>query len=75
MFVMLLCLVYAALLSPAGEGLIFWLLWLLCLFCFCHFPTWCPGSGVVLDCIDSLSLPPFLIHYIVLVCHPEIIVK
>ena len=20
--------------------------------CFCHFPTWCPGSGVVLDCID-----------------------
>ena len=21
--------------------------------CFCHFPIWCPGSGVVLDCIDS----------------------
>ena len=21
--------------------------------CFCHFPMWCPGSGVVLDCIDS----------------------
>ena len=21
--------------------------------CFCHFPTWYPGSGVVLDCIDS----------------------
>ena len=20
---------------------------------FCHFPIWCPGSGVVLDCIDS----------------------
>ena len=20
--------------------------------CFCHFPMWCPGSGVVLDCID-----------------------
>ena len=20
---------------------------------FCHFPMWCPGSGVVLDCIDS----------------------
>ena len=19
---------------------------------FCHFPMWCPGSGVVLDCID-----------------------
>ena len=22
---------------------------------------WCPGSGVVLDCIDSLSLPPYLL--------------
>ena len=22
------------------------------LVCFCHFPMWCPGSGVVLDCID-----------------------
>ena len=21
--------------------------------CFCHFPIWCPGSGVVLDSIDS----------------------
>ena len=21
--------------------------------CFCHFPKWCPGLGVVLDCIDS----------------------
>ena len=20
--------------------------------CFCHFPMWCSGSGVVLDCID-----------------------
>ena len=20
---------------------------------FCHFPIWCPRSGVVLDCIDS----------------------
>ena len=23
------------------------------LLCFCHFPMWCPGSGAVLDCIDS----------------------
>ena len=23
--------------------------------CFCHFPLWCPGSGVVFDCIDSWS--------------------
>ena len=21
--------------------------------CFCHFPMWYPGSGVVLECIDS----------------------
>ena len=20
--------------------------------CFCHFHVWCPGSGVVFDCID-----------------------
>ena len=20
---------------------------------FCHFPMWCPGSNVVLNCIDS----------------------
>ena len=22
-------------------------------YCVCHFPIWYPGSGVVLDCIDS----------------------
>ena len=32
------------------------------LLCFCHFPIWYPGSGVVLDCINSLSLPPFLLR-------------
>ena len=21
--------------------------------CYSHFPMWCPGSGLVLDCIDS----------------------
>ena len=29
--------------------------------CFCHFPMWYPESGVVLDCIDSRSLQPFLL--------------
>ena len=29
--------------------------------CFCHFPKWYPGSGVMLDCIDSWSLSPFLL--------------
>ena len=32
------------------------------LLCFCHFSMLYPGSGVVLDCIDSLSLPPFLLY-------------
>ena len=26
------------------------------LLCFCHLPIWCPGSGVVFDCLDSWSL-------------------
>ena len=36
-----------------------------CLIVLCHFPMWYPGSGVVLDCIDSWSLPPlyFGIHF------------
>ena len=29
--------------------------------CFCHFPMWCPGTGVVLDCIDSRFLPSSLL--------------
>ena len=49
-FVMLSWLIIAALWSPALKGLTSWL------FCvvlyFCHFTVWCPGSGVVLDCID-----------------------
>ena len=38
--------------------------WLSCMWCFlafCHFPMWCPGSSVVLDCIDSWSLPSYLL--------------
>ena len=46
--------------SPAGKGLTSWLsfvvstisLWL---------SHWYPGSGVVLDCIDSWSLHPYLL--------------
>ena len=29
--------------------------------CFCHFPIPCPWSGVVLDCIESWSLPSSLL--------------
>ena len=44
-------LLIAALWSPAGKDL----LALVCgvKLCSCYFPIWYPGSGVVLDCIDS----------------------
>ena len=32
-----------------------------CLLYFCYFPMWYTGSGVVLDCIISWSLPPFFL--------------
>ena len=53
MFVMLSYLFIAAMLSPAGKGLTTWLSFLLCFIVFCHFPMWCPETGVVLDCIVS----------------------
>ena len=43
-----------ALWSP-GKGLAS------CTICFCHFPMWCPRSGVVLHCSYSWSLPPYLL--------------
>ena len=58
MSVMLSCLLFAALWSPDGKGMTSWLSPEYDVFlCFCHFPMWRPGSGVVLDC---LSLPFFL---------------
>ena len=30
--------------------------------CSCYFPMWYPGSGVVLDCIDSRSCPLTYFH-------------
>ena len=47
-FVMLSCQFIAALCSPAVKGLSC----VLCFIVFCHFLVWCPGSGVLLDCID-----------------------
>ena len=52
-FVRLSCLFNAALWSPAGRGLASWLSCVWCFVVFRHFPMWCPGSCVVLDCIDS----------------------
>ena len=46
-FAILSYLFLAALWSPAMKGSTYVFL------CSCHFPIQCPGSGVVLDCIDS----------------------
>ena len=51
-FVMLSRLFIAAFLSPAWKGLTSWLSFVM-FNSVCHFPIWYPGSGVVLDCIDS----------------------
>ena len=51
-FVVLSRLFISALWSLAGKGLVSWLLFEM-FNCLCHFPMWYPGSGVVLDHIDS----------------------
>ena len=43
------------------KGLISWLLFVMFLL-LCYFPIWYPGTGVVLDCIDSWSLLFFLLN-------------
>ena len=60
-FFMLSCLFIAALWSPAGKGLTSWLSCMWFFLVFCDFPMWCPGSDVVLVCIDSWSLPCYLL--------------
>ena len=57
-FLMFLHLFIAALWSPAGKGLTSWLL-LVMFIVFCYFLMWYLGSGVVLECIVSWSLPFF----------------
>ena len=59
-FVMLYCLFTAALWSPIGKELTSWLSCVWLFIVFCHFSMWCPGSGVVLECVGSWSLPPYL---------------
>ena len=51
MSVILSCLFCATLLPPAGRPLGT----LVCDFflVLCHFSIWCPGSGVVFECINS----------------------
>ena len=51
------CLLYclASSLQPAVRGLTSWFSCMLCSLVFCHFPIWCPGLGVVFNCIDSFT--------------------
>ena len=62
------CVFIAALRSPAGKDCPLGSLLCEVLLCFCQFPMWCPGSGVLLDCIDSRSLHAHLLSYIMGVC-------
>ena len=67
----LFCLVFAvfyarlficALWSPAGKGLTSWLSFVVSSVGL-SLSHWYPGSGVVLDCIDSWSLQPYLLSF------------
>ena len=46
--------------SPAGKGLTSWLSFVVSSVSL-SLSHWYPGSGVVLDCIDSRSLQPYLL--------------
>ena len=50
-----------ALWSPAGKGLTSWLSFVVSTVSL-SLSHWYPGSGVVLDCIDSWSLHPYLLY-------------
>ena len=71
-FMFLFCLVFAmfcvrlficALWSPAGKGLTSWLSFVVSSVSL-SLSHWYPGSGVVLDCIDSWSLHHYLLLYL-----------
>ena len=54
-----------ALWSPAGKGLTSWLSFVVSTVSLSLSHCY-PGSGVVLDCIDSLSLHPYLLPHIII---------
>ena len=73
MFLLVLCLIclcgrlfICALWSSAGKGLTSWLLFVVSTVSL-SLSHWYPGSGVVLDCIDSRSLHPYLLLYFITV--------
>ena len=62
LFVFRVCLSYCLVFSlQAGKGLTSWLSCIWCFLVFCHFPSLCPRTGVVVDCINFWSLPSSLL--------------
>ena len=51
--------------SPAGKGLTSWLSFVVSSVSL-SLSHWYPGSGVVLDCIDSRSLQPYLLCHLLI---------
>ena len=60
--------------SPAGKGLTSWLSFMVSSVSL-SLSHWYPGSGVVLDCIDSRSLQPYLLFLTNTVCHRRETIK
>ena len=60
-----------ALWSPAGKGLTSWLSFVVSSVSL-SLSHWYPGSGVVLDCIDSWSLQPYLLWFKSIILHISI---
>ena len=76
LFMFLFCLVFAmfcarlficASWSPAGKGLTSWFSFVVSSVSL-SLSHWYPGSGVVLDCIDSWSLQPYLLCARLCIC-------
>ena len=64
-FVMISCETFiGALWSPAGKGLTIWVSFVLSNCKVVSFSHCYPGSGVLLGCIDSRSLPSFLLTFL-----------
>ena len=60
LFMSCFCHAFAALWSLEGKGLTSWLLFVMFVMILL-LPVWYPGTGVVLNYIDSRSLLPFLL--------------
>ena len=74
LYLLCLCarLFICALWSPAGKGLTSWISFVVSAVSL-SLSHWYPGSGVVLDCIDSWSLHPYLLIHVHILQRPKAI--